>query len=217
MESDDFNRLTGITQAITEIYPETATFIGEVAVWHHCLYDGQKDFDVVPWEGELVIGTYEFGELRELENVNRHTRLGKYHFEKNGVSFFVHPQHQTNLAVPVEEIISESEIFHRSRVANLGHILKLKAVAAHGRKDYEKRNRDQDDIVRTLLCLRDKEIPDNIGRLDHVDCGVVQKSIEGEATLRICKGDVHNAKTLRETVQDVWDRIITNNDQIGQG
>lgn len=215
MKDDDFKKLTETTREITEYYPETATFIGGMAVWHHCLYEGQEEFGAMTHDGDFVIGTYEFGDLKEMENLNRNLRLGKHEFHKNGFDFDVYVQHQTDLSVPVEEIISEGELINGSRVANLGHILKLKAVAAADRKDSTKGKKDQDDIIRILLCLRNKDIPANVERLDDDDCDIIKKAIKGEACVRLCRGNLHDAKMLRSTVQEVWSKIQRRNDPKG--
>lgn len=217
MDNDDFNKLAQTTREITQTYPESATFIGGMAVWAHCNQNNLSRYAAMTHDGDFVIGLEEFGDLKELEVISRNSRLDKHEFKKNDFSFDVYAQYQNSLSVPVEEIISQSEVLDGARLADLGHLLKLKAAAAIDRKQSAKGEKDKDDLVRILLCLANKPISANLARLDDEDYAIIQEAIKGEACVRLCAGNLFEAKKMRSTVQDVWKAIVKANDPDGYG
>lgn len=212
MADEHSERLTEITRHITISYPETAVFIGEIAVWQHCLSESLADFGSTPHEGDFIIGKDDFMDLKDRENIIRDPRLGKYYFHKSGFTLNVHVQGHHDFAVPVEEIISESVLMNGVRVADQGHLLKVAAATTAAPIISDK---EQEAIIRILLCLRNKEIPANVERLDDDDCDIIKKAIKGEACVRLCRGNLHDAKMLRSTVQEVWSKIQRRNDPKG--
>lgn len=208
MDDEEWGDLLKEVEELGQFFPDTATFIGGMAVWNHCVAEGRHLLAAMTHDVDFVIGMAEFSDLKELEVVSHNTRLGKHEFIRGELSFDVYVQYQNSLAVPADEIISESETVNGVRVANLGHLLKLKAIAAMDRKNSTKGQKDADDIVRILLCLRERDIPANVQRLDDDELAIITDAVNGEAPVRLTRGNLFQAKALRTEAREALTKVI---------
>ena len=212
MEKKDWEDLIGKVREMGEWFPDTLVFIGGIAVWARCM-EAENGYGAMTHDADIAIGDMEFSDLRSLEQVMTNRRLGKHEFIKGGFSFDVYEARSSKLPVPVDEIISESEVIHFGdgensiRVANLGHLLKMKAVAAKDRAHSMKGKKDQEDIIKILMLMENVSIPENIHRLDDDDMNVIDDAVKSDAVVRIASGNLHEAKPLRNQSKQMLQRI----------
>lgn len=215
MEKKDWEDLIVKVREMGEWFPDTLVFIGGIAVWARC-EEARNGYGAMTHDADIAIGDMEFSDLRSIEQVMTNRRLGKHEFMKGGFSFDVYETRSSKLPVPVDEIISESEVIHFSdgehsiRVANLGHLLKMKAVAAKDRAHSMKGKKDEEDIIKILLLMENEAIPENIHRLDEDDVSVIADSVKSDAVVRIVSGNLHEAKPIRNRAKQVLQRIRDN-------
>jgi len=163
---------------IRDWFPESAVFIGGVAINFHCMsLDGFADLTNYTHDLDIFISRSAFVDLVDLEVVIPNARLSKSQFTKFGIEVDVYVEGKSALAVDFNEIMPFSEKVHGFRAASLEHLLVLKGDAWRNRAGSDKGQKDEMDICLILLALARKGCrmellsclsPDVIAQLDRI-------------------------------------------------
>lgn len=201
MDESDWQALLKAVLEVQQWFPEGVAYIGGIAVYAHMVEtkEGAR-LAAMSHDADFMIRMADVPDLRDLEVLVPNRRLGKHQFVKDGFEFDVYVEGQHDLAVPADEVIAWSQIRHGLRVACPEHLLVLKMMAYLDRAGSAKGDKDEDDLVRILFacdawrkdCL-DRVTEEMLVRLDTI--------VAGDAPVRLTKGNLHQAKILRDKLR----------------
>jgi hypothetical protein len=201
VEESEWQALLKSVAEIQQWFPDGVAFIGGIAVYAHMVEtkEGAR-LAAMSHDADFMIRMADVPDLRDLEVLVPNRRLGKQQFVKNGFEFDVYVEGQHDLAIPADEVIAWSQIRHGLRVACPEHLLVLKLKAYEDRAGSAKGDKDEDDLVRILFssetwrkeCL-DRVTDDMLGRLEVI--------VAGDAPVRLTKGNLHQAKIIRDRIR----------------
>ncbi len=201
MELAEWLALLEAVQEIQGWFPEGAVFIGGIAVYAYATsHEATAPLAAMTHDADFMIAISDYADLRDIEVVTTNRRLGRHQFIKNDIEFDVYVQGQNDLAVPVDEALAHSRVVSGVRVVCPEHLVVLKMKAYDDRKGTPKGDKDEDDILRVLLAT-DSFNPEPLARLTDEMLADVAKIVEGDGPKRLCKGNLHLAKTLRTQTQ----------------
>lgn len=208
-------------EKIQEAFPDGAAFIGDVAVYYHCLEDEKASlFYALSFDADFVISSADFSLLKDVEAVAHNPRLGKHSFVRNDVEYDVYVEYSSDLNVPVTDILCHSIVLEDGlRLCCLEHLLKLKLAAWEDRKNSSKGQKDADDLCRILYLLGKKDLnTDAAIYIDDEDVKSLREIVRGQAPLRLAENNFQIAKQIRVRCQSAVDDLndfLT--DQMGGG
>lgn len=207
MNDNDWERLLGAVDQFQELFPEGLVFIGGIAVY---AYARSKEETAAlaaqSHDADFMILRSEFIELRDITVMTANKRLSKHQFVEAGFEFDVYVEGQTDLVIPVDEAVANSEFRSGLRVACIEHLLILKAKALKDRKGTSKGNKDEDDMVRILLVAEEID-GDRLSRLTEDALTEIRRAVEGDSPLRLAQGNSHAAKNLRNKARERMEEI----------
>lgn len=207
MRDDEWQSLLNLVGEIQEWFPDGVAFIGGIAVYSHMVSDEETaPYGAHSHDADFMILLPEFVDLRDIEALTPNRRLGKQQFVKGNFEFDVYVENQTDLVIPVPEVVAFSEVKNGIRVACAEHLLILKAVALADRKGSPKGAKDEDDIVRILLATKEIK-PDRIIRATQEMADDIEAAAKGDASMRLAGGNAHLAKQIRSKIQGPLDQI----------
>ncbi|WP_313605328.1 hypothetical protein [Rhizobium sp.] len=197
MNDQDWEALLGAVDRFQELCPEGLVFIRGIAVYAYARSKEETAaFAAQSHDADFMITRSDFIELRDITMMTANKRLSKHQFVEAGFEFDVYVEGQTDLVVPVDEAVAYSEIRSGLRVACIEHLLILKAKALQDRKGTSKGNKDEDDMVRILL-VAERIDGERLARLTEDALTEISRAVEGDAPLRLARGNSHLAKNLR--------------------
>lgn len=209
MEPDQWEQLLRTARELQEWFPEGVAFIGGLATYAHVYADEEtRNLWAASHDGDFMITLADLSDLRDIEALSANRRLGKQQFVKNGFEFDVYVETQHDLPVPVEEVIASSVVKCDLRIACSEHLLILKAEALIDRSGSAKGNKDEDDILRILLTIKDPEV-ENLWRLSDAHIEAIDRCVNSDAPVRLASGNLHQARQIRSRVQTAW-KIVRN-------
>jgi hypothetical protein len=198
MDDSEWKALLKSVAEIQEWLSEGMAFIGGIAVYAH-LVDSKDaaQFAAMSHDADLMIRLAVLADLRDIEILTPNRRLGKQQFVKNGFEFDVYVEGQHDLPVPADEVIAWSQMKHGLRVACLEHLLVLKMKAYEDRVGSAKGDKDEDDVIR-ILFVGETWQKECLNRLTDRMLTDLEKIVGGDAPARLTKGNLHQAKIVRE-------------------
>lgn len=189
-------------KAVTEVqhgFEPGAVFIGGVAVYAHTK-DSVKfqSYFAFSHDADFMISVADYTDLKDIEQVTSNRRLSKSQFYKAGFEFDVYVQGHNNLAVPYDEVVAASELHAGVRVACLEHLAVLKLKAFEDRRGSAKGDKDEDDLLKILLLLSEKEVSaEFVARIDDDMAQALANVVRSDAATRVADGNLHVASFLR--------------------
>jgi len=197
---EDWEKLLEAVAEVQEWFPEGMAFIGGIAVFAHVSASKGSGYATMSHDADFVIDKAGLGDLRDLEEMTVNRRLGKQQFVKNGFEFDVYVEGQTDLLVPVDEILAWADIRHNLRVACPEHLLVLKMKAFENRKGTSKGQKDEDDILRLVLFTQEWRVQP-LARLDAAAVSEIARIVKSDALLRMVNGNAHMARQIRTVAE----------------
>ncbi|WP_421423987.1 hypothetical protein [Agrobacterium rosae] len=208
MNDRDWEDLLEAVDQFQELFPEGLVFIGGIAVFAYAKSKEETAaFAAQSHDADFMILRSDFIELRDITMMTVNKRLSKHQFVEAGFEFDVYVEGQTDLAVPVDEAVANSEFRSGLRVACIEHLLILKAKALEDRKGTSKGNKDEDDMVRILLVAEEID-RERLSRLTEDALTEIRRAVDGDAPLRLARGNSHLARNLRNKARERLDDII---------
>ena len=208
MDPISWKKLISAVEEVQEFFPEGLAFIGGIAVYAHAMSSPDtNNLAAFSHDADFVILLQDYADLRDLHVLTPNPRLSKQQFEKSGFEFDVYVEHQNDLCVPTDEIIAFSEMRIGIRVASLEHLVLLKLKAFTDRKGTPKGDKDEDDLLRILYLMKDVQ-PDLLVRMDSDWLPLLSSVVNGKASLRLCRGNAHQAKTFKNKCQENLDKVF---------
>lgn len=209
MDDNDWEDLLATVEQFQELFPEGLVFIGGIAVYAYARSKEETAaFAAQSHDADFMILRSDYMELRDITMMTANKRLGKHQFVESGFEFDVYVEGQTDLVIPVDEAVANSELRSGLRVACIEHLLILKAKALQDRKGTSKGNKDEDDMVRILL-VADEVDGDRLSRLTDDALTEIRRAVEGDAPLRLARGNSHLARNLRNRARERLEEIFT--------
>jgi len=179
-------------------YPDVV-FIGGVAVYLHASSAGTGVPPEASHDADFMVSVFDYGAIKDAEEVTANPRLGKHQMLSGGVEFDVYVDRWNKLIVPYAEVATYSVTVEGVRVASLEHLLVLKLEALGKRGHTRKGDKDRGDVVQLGLMIGRKsrgKLLEPYLREDHLESLV---SLAGSAVFyELCGGDAHDARRVRE-------------------
>ncbi len=211
MDDDEkrFPELLAVVHEVGRMY-EDLVYIGGIAVYLHAInHAATRQFAESTKDADLYISLSDLGDLRSIEELTTNKRLGKQEFKKEGFSFDVYAERQSDLPVPYDTVAAHAVEYEGIKVAALEELLILKLEAAvdrhasvHGRKDAK-------DVIRILILGSeikfDAERATAFMQSKHLDR--MAKIVEGPEFVALAHGNSKVARGLREMAAKTFGEI----------
>jgi hypothetical protein len=194
---------------VSEMFPEDVVFIGGIAVYVHSTAAGLAPGLIErSHDADLYISLPAYDDLRSIEIVTSNVRLRKKQFIKYEMDYDVYVEHNHGLLVSYADIFAGSQVIEQVRVACLEHLLVLKIAALASRRNTPKGPKDERDVIRIVLLLRQYGVIRP--RLDRYFTSEMAKTLEQLARSRefvtLARGNLHEARSLRDAYADMLSR-----------
>ena len=184
------------------MFQDDTVFIGGIAVYLHSVAAGLPPALVErSHDADLYISLPAYDDLRSIETVTSNPRLKKKQFIKYGMDFDVYLEHNNSLLVSYQDIFAGSGIIDGVRVASLEHLLLLKLMALAGRSGTPKGPKDERDVIRIVLLLKQYGV--SRSRLERYFTAGMAQVLKNLSSSRefvtLTQGNFHEARALRDT------------------
>lgn len=185
---------------LCEDYPNGIVVIGGAAIWLHTRSCLDQQFLQTSHDADFYMGLQDFASLRDMQEVVRNRRLGKYQMIRNDVDFDIYVERNNDLVISYEDAQRFSESIDGIRCACKEHLLILKLRAFEDRMGSAKGSKDAKDIARLLVLLAEQpgRKAQSLSLLRDEDLAFMKKIVDNPNVFQdIVQKNAHWAKQLR--------------------
>jgi hypothetical protein len=205
-----FQHVLSVSSLLADELPKHV-FIGDIAIYLHAVNNpATRSTSEFSHDSDFMVSLADFSTLRDSQEVTSNLRLGKHQLVLEGVEFDVYVERHNNLIVPYDEVYAHSKLYGNMSVACVEHLLLLKLEAYGSRARSAKGDKDARDVVNLAIVCRGRvrsRLMAPFLRRSHVDSLI--KISQGRVFTEMCRGNVHEARKLRERFEDMVQSIAS--------